>query len=98
MAPVADLIFTGAQKVGQASSEPEPMPIRVNQPRPRKTTDTNEHLDGVSRLVNPKRSLHEVASDDEDPGERHYVGRLLKVADTALQTAEQPERRKRRKH
>jgi len=74
------------------------MGIRVNHPHPNGTTDTNEHLSGVCRLVNPKRAPHELASDDEDSVERHYVGRLLRVADAALQTADTPERRKRRKH
>ena len=74
------------------------MGVRVNHPRPNRTTDANEHLKGVCRLVNPKRAPHELPSDDEDPGERHYVGRLLKVADAALQPPDTPERRKRRKH
>lgn len=74
------------------------MNIRTNHPRPHKATDTNEQLSGVSRLVNPKRPPHEPVADDKDPGERNYVGRLLEVADAALQTADTPDRRKRRKH
>lgn len=74
------------------------MGIRVNHPRNHKAPDTNEHLSGVSRLVNPKLPSHQLVSDDEDPGERHYVGRLLEVADAALQTSDTQERRKRRKH
>lgn len=44
----------------------------------------NQHLKGVSRLVNPKDDDPEIVSSEDDPGERDYLGRILRVADEAL--------------
>lgn len=46
-------------------------------------TANGQDLKGVSRLVNPKEDP-EVASAENDPGERKYLGHLLHVADEAL--------------
>jgi len=48
------------------------------------TTANGQDLKGVSRLVNPQKEEPEVASAQDDPGERNYLGRLLHVADEAL--------------
>jgi len=61
------------------------MGIRANHPHSREARAPNEHyLKGVSRLVNPPSEDAEIVSGEEDPGERDYLGRLLRVADEAL--------------
>ena len=61
------------------------MGIRVNYPNSRESRPLNEqHLKGVSRLVNPRSEDPEIVSGEEDQGERDYLGRLLRVADEAL--------------
>jgi hypothetical protein len=72
------------------------MGIRLNQPNRRKHEDASEHLDGVTHLVNPRRPDADLDPEHEDQGERHYVGRILKVADQALHAKETHDHRKRR--
>src|ERR1700732_1569248 len=56
-----------------------------NRSSPRESTPPNQqHLQGVSRLVNPRSSDPEIVAREEEPGERDYLGRLLHVADEAL--------------
>jgi hypothetical protein len=54
----------------------------------------------VSRLVNPRSSDPEIGAPEEDPGESDYLGRLLHVADEALQPVNRdtPHRKRRRVH
>jgi len=57
-----------------------------------------QHLKGVCRLVNPRDDDPEIASAEEEQGERDYLGRLLHVADEALRhvkkgTNQRPRRR-----
>jgi hypothetical protein len=61
------------------------MGFRLNHshPPPRKDP-TQQHLKGASRLVNPTDDASEIASAQEDQGERDYLGRFLRVADEAL--------------
>jgi len=72
------------------------MGIRLNQPHQNKSGDVNDPLKGVTRLVNPPRPKGDVASEHEDQGERHYVRRLLKVADQALHAGDAGKHRRRR--
>jgi hypothetical protein len=58
---------------------------RPKHSRPRGSTPPNQqHLQGVSRLVNPRSCDPEIIAPEEDPGGRDYLGRLLHVADEAL--------------
>src|SRR5437764_15216683 len=58
--------------------------VGFNRSHPRvKTTDAQ--LEGVSRLVNPSTENAEIGAGEEDQVERDYLGRLLHVADEALQ-------------
>ena len=57
-----------------------------------------QHLQGVARLVNPPKNDPEIVAQEEEPGERDYVGRLLNVADEALHSVKRGgEHRKRRR-
>ena len=61
------------------------MGFRLNHSNPRSSKDPRQqHLKGVSRLVNPPDDDPEIVSAEEDQGERDYLGRLLHVADEAL--------------
>ena len=72
---------------------------RPNRSDPRGSTSANQqHLQGVARLVNPRKNDPEIAAQEEEPGERDYLGRLLHVADEALHSVKRGgEHRKRRR-
>ena len=71
--------------------------IRRNNAHPRLTVGDKQQLQGVSRLVNPPATDAEIARGDEDPVERDYLGRLLHVADEALENVKRGgDHRKRR--
>ncbi len=73
--------------------------MRPNRSNSRGSTPANQqHLDGVSRLVNPPKNDPEIVAQEEEPGERGYLGRLLNVADEALHRVKRGgEHRKRRR-
>ncbi len=61
------------------------------------TPPNQQHLQGVSRLVNPRKDDPEFVAREEDSVERDYLGRFLHVADEALHHVKRRgERRKRR--
>jgi hypothetical protein len=71
---------------------------RPNRSSPRGSTPANQqHLQGVARLVNPRKNDAEIVTQEEEPGERDYLGRLLHVADEALHPVKRGEHRKRRR-
>jgi hypothetical protein len=51
---------------------------------PRGPSANQTPLKGVSRLVNPPSDEPEIVAREKDSTEREYVGRLLHVADEAL--------------
>ena len=65
-------------------AEKEDSGTRLNQPHNSAIPD-DKQLKGVSRLVNPQGDPADIAVGEEDPVERDYLGRLLHVADEALQ-------------
>src|SRR5690349_4150446 len=71
--------------------------LGLNRSRPRLIAPNGKQLEGVSRLVNPSTEDGEIAAGEEDRVERDYLGRLLHVADEALQNvkpgADHPKRR-----
>jgi hypothetical protein len=70
--------------VSQKHSSPNEH-TRSSHSSPRQSTPPNQqHLQGVSRLVNPRKNDPEIVARDEDPVESDYLGRLLHVADEAL--------------
>jgi hypothetical protein len=72
---------------------------RPHRTSPRESTPPNQrHLQGVCRLVNPRKNDPEIVAREEEPGERDYLGRLLRVADEALHRGKRGgEHRKRRR-
>jgi hypothetical protein len=54
-----------------------------------------QNLKGIARLVNPREDDPAVVAAEE-PGERDYLGRLLRVADEALRHVKQGFQRHRR--
>ena len=61
------------------------MGFRLNHSHsPSPKSPTQQHLKGASRLVNPPDDAPEIASSEEDDGERDYLGRFLRFADEAL--------------
>jgi hypothetical protein len=69
--------------MGFRSNHSHPPPEKNPTPLPEKNP-AQETLKGVSRLVNPRDDDSEIVAADEEPGERDYLGRLLRVADEAL--------------
>ena len=62
------------------------------------TPANQQHLQGVARLVNPRKNDPEIIAQEEEPDERDYLGRLLNVADEALHRVKRGgEHRKRRR-
>ena len=55
-----------------------------------------KNLKGISRLVNPQDDDPEIVAAGEEPSERDYLGRLLRVADEALRHVKQTVHRHRR--
>lgn len=72
---------------------------RPNRSSPGGSTPANQqHLQGVARLVNPRKNDPEIVAREEEPGESDYLGRLLHVADEALHRVKRGgEHRKRRR-
>ena len=56
---------------------------------PPEKNPSQQHLKGVSRLVNPREEDPEVVGSDEEESERDYLGRFLRVADEALRQVKQ---------
>jgi hypothetical protein len=71
--------------MGQKQDRKDDGQLRLNRLHPPLTAPDGQQLKGVSRLVNPLADDAEIAGGDEDRVERHYLGRLLHVADEALQ-------------
>ena len=67
----------------------------LSSPNPRGPSANQTPLKGVSRLVNPPSDEPETVAHEKDSTERDYVGRLLHVADEALNN-DKGESRKRR--
>ena len=66
------------------------MGFRLNHSHPSPQRDPNQlQLKGVSRLVNPRDDAPEIISQEEDQGERDYLGHLLRIADEALRHVKQ---------
>ena len=63
---------------------------------PLEKSPIQQNLKGISRLVNPRDDDLEVFAADEEPGERDYLGRLLRVADEVLRQVKQGLQRHRR--
>jgi hypothetical protein len=75
--------------------------IRLNHAQPPGSQPANEkELKGVARLVNPRGDDAALGSGDDEPGERDYLGRLLHVADEALERVKSRwnQRKRRRVH
>lgn len=72
--------------------------IESNGAKPPGWTPNQQHLQGASRLVNPRKNDAEIVGREDDPVEQDYVGRLLHVADEALHRVKRGgEHRKRRR-
>jgi len=50
----------------------------------RERSGSGQPIRGITRLVNPPEDDEEAISGEEDPVERDYLGRILRVADRAL--------------
>ena len=89
-------------KLTTSVSQKHPSPNGSTRPHrsspPESTPPNQQHLQGVSRLVNPRKNDPEIVAREEEPGERDYLGRLLRVADEALHGVKRGgEHRKRRR-
>jgi hypothetical protein len=83
------------------SSRDELASVRLGHAQPPGSQPPNEkELKGVARLVNPRDDDADLGAGDDDPGERDYLGRLLHVADEALDRVKNRwnQRKRRRVH
>jgi hypothetical protein len=71
--------------MGQKHGGKDDAKLGFNRSHPALRAPNGQHLEGVPRLVNPSTNDAEVAAGEDDPVERDYLGRLLHVADEALQ-------------
>jgi hypothetical protein len=77
------------------SNSPNPRGLQATRPDAPQQAPQQQHLKGISRLVNPPNDEPELPAQEEDPVEREYVGRLLHVADEALHHDKRDHRKRR---
>jgi hypothetical protein len=100
IAGFADSRLTAAVSQKHAGKD-DSTDVGLNHAQPPGSSPPKEkELKGVARLVNPRGDDAELGVSDDDPGERDYLGRLLHVADEALDRVKSRwnQRKRRRVH